>query len=259
MFNIEEFDIKLSTDIIGRNFVYTEEIDSTNKALMSSKEFTKDGTVLLSEYQTAGKGRKSRVWYSNAGQNLTFSILLARQLKSEQLNLINLSASIAIASSLENLFQLNTNLKWPNDVLINNKKIAGILLESSVIGNQIEKIIVGIGINVNQYSFTGSSEFITPPTSVKNEFKKDVSRERILSEILNNFEQLLNLISKNPSHIIETWKSKSKLLGENVRIIEGDEVKFGKFEDLDENGFMILKMGNKTEKIHFGDVSLRQQ
>ncbi|MFA8341627.1 MAG: biotin--[acetyl-CoA-carboxylase] ligase [Rhodothermaceae bacterium] len=257
MLNIEDFDIKLCTDVLGRNFIYTEEIESTNKALLNSTEFDKDGTVLLAEYQTAGKGRKSRVWYSNSGQNLTFSTLLKKDFKENELNIINLGAALSVAVALENLYQLNTNLKWPNDVLINERKIAGILIETTVSGSKIDKAVIGIGINVNQHAFANSTEYHLPPTSVKNEFGKDVSRERILSEVLNNFEDILRRIETEPQKVLADWKSRSRFLGENIKIVEDGVTKFGKFADLDENGFLVLQQGDETETIHFGDVSSR--
>lgn len=257
MLNIEDFDIKLCTDVIGRNFIYTEEIESTNRVLLENEEFSKDGTVLMAEYQTAGKGRKSRVWYSSSGQNLTFSTLLKKNFLENELNIINLGAALSVAISLENLYQLDTNLKWPNDVLINEKKIAGILIETTVSGNKIDKAVIGIGINVNQHSFTNANEYHLPPTSVKNEFGKEVSRERILSEVLNNFEEILHRIETEPQKVLADWKSRSRFLGENIKIVEDGVTKFGKFADLDENGFLILQQGEETETIHFGDVSSR--
>ena len=123
MFNIEDFDIKLETKYIGRHFLYSEEVDSTNSYLLNDKKKLENGTVLLSEFQSAGKGRLSRNWYSNKLQNLTFSILLNEKLDKLNPNHINLAASLAVAHSIENLYQLKTDLKWPNDVLIKNKKV----------------------------------------------------------------------------------------------------------------------------------------
>lgn len=255
MFNIEEFDIKLDTDFVGRNFIYSDEVESTNSVLLNNKEFNQNGTVLLAEFQSKGRGRKDRVWISNAGQNLTFSILLKSELKDYKLNLINLGASIAVAQGIENLFQLDAELKWPNDILVNKKKIAGILIESSSKGSKLNKVVIGIGINVNQPNFPG--KFDIQPTSVRREFRELVNRERLLSEILNNFEDILSIIKSDPNKILNDWRNRCKMIGEKIRIVEGDKIKVGIFDDIDENGILILKSGDKTEKIHFGDVSLR--
>jgi BirA family transcriptional regulator, biotin operon repressor / biotin---[acetyl-CoA-carboxylase] ligase len=255
MFNIEEFDIKLDTEVIGRNFVYCEEVDSTNSVLLSSKDYNQHGTVMLAENQTQGRGRKNRQWFSNSGQNLTFSILLKDELNPDSINIINLGTSVCVAQALENLFQLNVELKWPNDVLVNGRKIAGILLESTSKGSKINRLVIGLGINVNQPNFPG--KFDLPPTSVRKEFKDQVSRERLLSEILNNFEETLEIVKKDKSKVLNDWRARCKMIGEKVNVLEEDKVKFGVFVDIDDDGFLILKVGEKKEKIHFGDVSLR--
>ncbi len=255
MFNIEEFDIKLDTDYIGRNFIYSDEVESTNTVLLSSKEFNQNGTVLLAEFQTKGKGRKDREWLSSAGQNLTFSILLKDDIKNKSIHLINFASAVAVAQAIENLYQLNVELKWPNDVLIGKKKIAGILIESTSKASKISKLVIGIGINVNQPNFPGKFDF--PPTSVRKEFHELVSREKLLSELLNNFEDLLSQVESSPVKILNDWRSRCKMIGEKVKVSEEDKIKSGVFEDIDENGFLILKVGDKREKIHFGDVTLR--
>lgn len=255
MFNIEEFDIKLDTEVIGRNFIYCDEVDSTNSLLLTSKEFKQNGTVILAEHQTKGRGRKNREWYSNSGQNLTFSILLKGEFKHEQINLINLGTAIAVAQAMENLFQLNIEVKWPNDLLIQKRKVSGILLESTSKGDKISRIVIGIGINVNQPNFPGKFEI--PPTSIRKEFKNEVNREKLLSEILNNFEVILSLSESEPEKILNDWRSRCKMIGEKVKIIDDDKAKFGVFMDIDKDGFLLLKVGDKTEKIHHGDVSLR--
>ncbi|MEG8947083.1 biotin--[acetyl-CoA-carboxylase] ligase [Rosettibacter firmus] len=255
MFNIEEFDIKLDTEFIGRNFIYCDEVDSTNTMLLTNNEFNRDGTVLLAEYQSKGRGRKNRTWVSNAGQNLTFSILLKGDFKEKKINLINLASSLSVAQSLETLYQFDVELKWPNDVLVNKKKIAGILIESSSKGNKINKIVIGIGINVNQPNFPGKYDI--QPTSVRKEFKAIVSREKLLSDVLNNFENNLQLVKDAPDKILNDWRNRCKMIGGKVKIVMDDKVKVGLFDDIDESGFLILKIGDKVEKIHYGDVSLR--
>lgn len=257
MFHIENFDIKLNTEYIGRVFVYAEEIDSTNTFLISKTcPYKTNGTVVLAEQQTHGRGRKDRIWYSAPESNLTFSVLINKdKIILNNSSFINFAASLAIAIAIENLYQLKTDLKWPNDVLINGKKTSGILIESSSLANKIEKVILGIGINVNQNSFQGTFNY--PPTSIRIELGRNVERERLLAEILNNLEILLDKLKHNKNVILEDWKSRCRMIGERISIVDNNVEKFGVLYDLDEEGFLILKTKEGLEKIHFGDVTLR--
>lgn len=258
MFNIESFDIKLDTDFIGRNFIYSEELESTNSVLMDKKNnFNVNGTVVLAEKQSKGKGRKDRIWYSAKGQNLTFSILLTdKKYFKKNFSLINFAISLSVATAIENLHQIRTEVKWPNDVLVGGKKIAGILLESISQGSKIERVVIGVGLNVNQVMFQGS--FSIDPTSLKIELNDEtIDREDLLAELLNTFEENLDKLLKKPDSILKEWKSRCRMIGEKISVIEGDSELYGIFEDVDDEGFLLLKTKGKTEKIHFGDVSLR--
>lgn len=257
MFEIENFDLKLNTDFIGRNFIYCDEIDSTNTYLMDkNNKVNINGSLVLAERQTKGRGRKDRVWYSAKDLNLNFSILLTgKEFIGNNFNLVNFASSLSVAQSIENLFQLNTNLKWPNDVLINGKKVSGILLEASSQGSKIERMVVGIGVNVNQTMFQGT--FNLPPTSLKLEVNENVERERLLAEILNNFEELLILSKDNPEDLMKEWKARCRMIGERIEVSDDNGKKYGIFDDLDENGFLLLKVKDKIEKVHYGDVSIQ--
>lgn len=256
LFNLESFDLKLNTEYIGRNFIYSEETDSTNSVLLDkSMKINTNGSVFLAERQNKGRGRLDRTWYSTKDLNLTFSILLNKKHIPKNPVLLNFAASLAVASSIENLYQLKIDLKWPNDVLINGKKTAGILLESTSEGSKIEKVVVGIGVNVNQQIFQGN--FIIPPTSIRTELGQNTERESFLAEILNNFEEYLDTLLKDPSEIVRMWKAKCSMIGDKVSIVDGDNTTYGIFEDVDENGFLLLKNNDRIEKIHIGDVSLR--
>ena len=256
MFSLENFDIKLNTEVIGRNFVYTEEIESTNSFLLNkSNKFSVDGTVLLAEKQSKGHGRNKNIWYSTKGYNLTFSILLTnKKYLDKNFNILNFAASLSVANAIENLYQLKTELKWPNDVLVNGKKIAGILMESVSRGSKIERLVIGIGLNVNQILFQGN--FNVEPTSIKLELNETVERERVLAEYLNNFEETLAKFESNPADILKDWKSKCGLIGEKISITEGEKTRYGIFDDLDDEGFLLLKNKGKIEKIYFGDVNI---
>lgn len=254
MFNLENFGIKLNTDYIGRNFIYFEEIDSTNTYLLNKdNKIDISGTVVLAEFQSKGRGRMDRVWKSDTAQNLTFSILFTKNAQLfKSLNFLNFSTALAVALSIENLYQLKPELKWPNDILINRKKTCGILIETVTNKNEIERVVVGIGINVNQVQFTG--DFNYPPTSIRIQLKKEVERERLLAEILNNLEYYINKLRVNKDSILNEWKMRCKMIGEKISVRTTDEIKYGVFDDLDENGFLLLRTKNGIEKITAGDL-----
>ncbi len=256
LFNIENFNIKLDTEYLGRNFVYCEEIDSTNNFLISDKEFQEHGTVVFAEFQSEGKGRQERNWVSNKGQNLLFSILLTEDVNSENINHYNLGAAVAVSEALENLYQLKPEMKWPNDVLVSRKKISGILCESAMQGKRIKKLVIGIGVNVNQVNFAG--KYKIPPTSIRNEIRRPVNRERLLSEFLNIFEEIIEELKKEPRKVLDAWRAKCKLIGEKIWIREGEKEWFGLFKDITPQGYLILQVGGESKIFTTGDLILKK-
>jgi BirA family biotin operon repressor/biotin-[acetyl-CoA-carboxylase] ligase len=170
------------------------------------------------------------------------------------MNILNFVASLSLAVSIENLYQLRTDLKWPNDILIDDKKTAGILIESTSKGSRIDRLVIGIGLNVNQIAF--QRKFTIEPTSLKKELGQPVEREKTLAEILNNMEEMLNLSINFPDKILEDWKAKCKMIGKRITVFNDDVTKQGIFNDIDKDGFIILRTDDKMETLHSGDVSI---
>ncbi|GMU85295.1 MAG: biotin--[acetyl-CoA-carboxylase] ligase [Ignavibacteriales bacterium] len=254
LFNFDAFSLRLDTEWLGRKFFYFEEIESTNSYLKESSGAV-SGTTILAEFQTAGRGRQERIWISNKGENLLFSVLLKKDvIAHEHLNLLNMGAAVYIAEAIENLYVLKTDLKWPNDILMNGKKVAGILTETSFSGNKFQHAILGAGVNVNQNEFAGKHP--VTPTSIKLEAKTIIEREKLLAHILNSLEELIIEIDANPQSILKKWKSGCSMIGEKIVIKNGPNVYEGIFEDVDLTGALMLNEGGRIFKYNFGEVSI---
>ncbi len=254
LFNFDAFSLRLDTEWLGRKFLYFEEIESTNGHLKASSDAV-SGTTVLAEFQTSGRGRQDRVWISNKGENLLFSVLLKKDVIAPQnLNLLNMGSAVYIAETIENLYFLKTDLKWPNDILMNAKKTAGILTETSFSGNKFQHAILGVGLNVNQNEFAGKHP--VTPTSIKLEAKTLIEREKLLAHILNSLEELIIEIDSNPKSILKKWKVGCSQLGERIVIKNGPNVYEGIFEDVDLTGALLLNEGGRIFKYNFGEVSI---
>lgn len=185
-FNVESFKNQLHTTWLGSEFLYAESVDSTNtrvKKIPSSD--LAHGTVLVSDNQTKGRGQYEKNWMAEPGKNLTFTIAL-RPPDAERLTLLTLSCANSIANVLEDILEQEVSIKWPNDILIDGKKIGGILTECCFNGQKLDRVLIGIGLNVKQTSFEG--DLMHTATSVANILGKSCSRELILSQLLTAIE-----------------------------------------------------------------------
>jgi len=256
LFDLKKFDIRLETEWLGRSFLYLDEVESTNTFLMTKEnEIDLNGTVFLAEKQTAGKGRLDRQWYSSKAMNLTFSFLVTdRAILSKPLIPINFALALSVAETIESLYQIKTNVKWPNDVLVGGKKIAGILLESTSSGSKINRLVAGIGVNVNQIHFQGS--YMLAPTSIVNESGAEAEREKLLAELLNNIEDIINIAIKQPSIIFNRWRERCRAIGDKIIVSRDGKELHGVFDDIDNEGNLLLRQEDTILKIQYGDVSI---
>ena len=177
---MEEYTLKnLNTKFMGKKFEYYKNLESTHiLAKEKPEEEIENGMVILAENQTSGIGTHGRKWFVEKGKNLTFDIVVIAE---------------CIVKTLKELYNIETKIKMPNDIILNNKKLAGILTESSVLGNYVKKIFIGIGININQEFF--ENQIVNIATSLKKEFKINFDKCEILKRFLEIFEErYLNLI-----------------------------------------------------------------
>lgn len=251
-----EFELErlLETKIIGKKILFFEEVDSTNNKAKQIALGENEGTVVISEMQTSGRGRRGREWYSPKG-GVYVSFVLKPNVSPEKASQLTLVSSLALVETLNSMDNnLNAKIKWPNDILISGKKISGILTELSADVEKINYIVVGVGINLN------TEKGILPEngTSLKIEMKEEVSIKLFLKSFLEHYDSIYQeYINGKIDLIIERWKNNSDTLGKKVKIIGINETFEGLAKDIDENGALILQTKEKEIKVYSGDVSLR--
>ena len=177
MLEIEKIMSQLETDFIGREIHHFEKLSSTNTtAKQQARKGAKEGTAIIAETQTRGKGRLNRPWVSPKG-GIWLSIILKPEIAVEDITKITLITSVAVAKTLREMFDLKAEIKWPNDVLIDSRKVCGILSEAVLKGKTVDFIIVGIGVNANFTRKALPRELQTTATTLKEVLKKDIDRE----------------------------------------------------------------------------------
>jgi BirA family biotin operon repressor/biotin-[acetyl-CoA-carboxylase] ligase len=245
----------LATRFIGQEVSCYHSLPSTNDVAKTlAQEGVKEGTVIVAEEQTAGRGRIKRRWLSPRG-GIALSIILYPPL--DYLPSLIMVASLAVANAIERVTGLKAKLKWPNDVLVNGKKVCGILVESDVRGNKVDYAVIGIGINAN----LKLSEFpqIAPmATSLSQELGRDVSRREIVRSLLAEAERLYLALASGDS-VFKQWRSRLVTLGQEVQVSSAEATYKGVAESVASDGSLLLRQpdGNLL-KIVAGDVTLRQ-
>ena len=238
-FDTEKYLNLLKTKNLGKNILYLNETSSTNDEVWDHIK-KKNNIVVVAEKQKNGRGRRNTNWLSLSEKSLTFS--LGIQLNKSKSNLMPLISSIAIYNAIHEICKINIGIKWPNDILCNEKKIAGILIESKLIEMKMT-FNIGIGINVNWNENDIVSSDIPNITSIAFEIKKNIMREIILSNFMLQIEKLL-LTSNN--EIIKQWLARCMHINKKVKFHYNDEIIHGLFKGIDANGF--AKIENEKNK-----------
>lgn len=248
----EEIISGLDTQIVGRGVVYFKTLSSTNVyARKLVDDGVAEGTVVVADVQHRGRGRKDRTWFSPE-DGLWFSVILSPGIPPQRGMMLTMVASVSVVQAMRDVTGLSPVIKWPNDVLIDGKKVCGVLTELDAEMDRINYSIVGIGVNVNNRLDEGLYE---KATTLLEEFGSKVSRVQLLRCILKRFdENYLRLMEGDYGFIRDKWVSMSNIVDRKVLVRDDDKTIQGIVSGVDEDGCLILKTDSGTQRIFSGDV-----
>ena len=244
----------LATRFIGQRVIYYPRLTSTMEvAKQEAQRGAVEGTVVVADEQTGGRGRIKRAWLSPK-DNIALSLVLYPSIV--YLPSLIMLASLAVVHTIETVTGLRSQVKWPNDVLVNGRKACGILIESSIRGNIVDYAIIGIGINVN-LKLSDFPEISSTATSLSDELGMDVSCLSVIRKLLVEIERLYLALQAGGS-IYEEWRDSLVTLGKKVQVKSGKTMYEGVAESVARDGSLLLRHSNGTlSRIVAGDATLR--
>lgn len=252
----------LKTEIFGcEHYFYLTEIDSTNNyAKQLAAQGYPEGTLVIAERQTAGRGRRGRQWHSEPGQGIFMSLILRPSLPLKELSRITMFIAVAVVETLQR-FGIKSGIKWPNDVLINGRKIAGILTEAVTDMDGIEYIVTGIGLNVNNRIADFPEEFRSIATTVREEAGHYISRVELMQEFLWQLERSYRqLVSGDFDEILEKVRRLSLVIGRDIKIDSVNGATSGRAIDIDNNGFLMVRDSHgNIHNVMSGEIILKSE
>ena len=253
--NKELIEIGMKSDFIGHSVEVLESVDSTNDYAKKKAKELVDGSVIISLEQVKGKGRRGRSFHSGKGDGIYLSIILKPGFEPTKAPFITSIAGAALVNTF-NKFNIQTKIKWPNDVLINGKKVAGILTEMSADMEFIEYIVLGVGINVSGLEFP--SELKNIATSLKLE-GYDVKKLNIIWQFVYEFELLYNLyLKENTSEVVNILKNNSSVIGKQINVHYMNEIESAIAVDINNQGALIIKtQEGEVKELSSGEISIR--
>lgn len=248
----------LQTDIIGRKIYYFGTIDSTqNFAIELAKRPHENGSLVIADRQTQGRGRLNRKWISPKG-GIWMSILLRPNFEPSYTSLFPMATSLALAVSIEKTLKIKTELKWPNDVTIKGNKVAGILIDASVESNKIDYLIIGIGINFKINPGTISKSIKQKKYGIATLISKDQGTRpaELVQQFLLELEKTYNnILTGNVGTIRKEWIKRSSTIGKNVTITTTTGTLKGKVTGIDKTGALILSRNGIVQHVLAGDMT----
>jgi BirA family biotin operon repressor/biotin-[acetyl-CoA-carboxylase] ligase len=250
---------RLGQSIFTRNIVFHASLDSTNtlaKELASGG--APEGTIVLAEEQTQGRGRMGRAWFSPGYVNLLLSMLLRPTIQPDHIFILTMIMALASIEAIKEISGLSPLIKWPNDLYVGRRKLAGILTEFSQGKSGIEHVIIGLGLNVNWIP-EDEKGFSNPVTSILKETGLEISRNDLLSGILKHFEEHYHdVLLGRFDQFYRRWNDLSLIIGREVVVESPKETVYGKAIRIDHNGALVIRdRRGEEQKIFSGDVSVR--
>lgn len=249
----------LTTELIGCQIIVVSSIDSTNELAKSkAKAGAEAGLVVIANEQSQGKGRRGRIWHSQPG-GLYFSILLRPRLPLNEAAKITLLTGVTIVEALRKFYRLPAVLKWPNDILVEGKKVCGILTELSANIETINYLVIGVGINCNQDPHSWPDDISETATSLQAVIGSSVNRKQLLERTLTHLEyRYQEFIRGNMQEVIELARLYSPLLGRTVQVITSQDTFTAKAVDISDTGALIVEtQTGKQVTLWAADVSIR--
>lgn len=255
-----EIQIGLDTQIVGVEMHYEPSVDSTNRVAKAlAYHGAADGTIVVAEEQTGGKGRLERKYFSPRGKGIWFSVILRPNFLPKDASKVTLMAAVAVAEAMTR-FNLKPEIKWPNDILFDGRKLVGILTEMTGEMGKIYYIVVGIGINVNICREDFPEELRDIAAGLCEMTGDELSRVQILRAVLEEFDKIYREVKANGfGEVFRLWRNHNVTLGKNIRVISTtDGSSFtGKAVDLNEDGALVVETPEGRQAVYAGDVSIR--
>jgi BirA family biotin operon repressor/biotin-[acetyl-CoA-carboxylase] ligase len=249
----------LKTKIIGQQAYYFDSLDSTqNQALKMAGEPTNDGSVIIAEKQTGGKGRSGRKWVSPKG-GIWLSLILYPKFDISITTLFPIASALALSKAIEQVFKISPELKWPNDLTIKSKKLAGMLVDVSLESNKIEKLVLGVGINFDVDVKEIEKMLKKTPNfygvASLGEHKKGAKASHLVQVFFIELEKIYESLNKKDiKKIISEWTERSSTIGKEIEIDTVNGKIKGKAIKIDDDGALVINSNNKMTKIIAGDI-----
>ena len=256
MYSKEELQQGLNTQVVGSKIFVFETIDSTNACARTLGDAgTQEGAVVVTNFQTSGRGRLGRTWLAEPDANLLFSVLLRPRISVDVSGQLTLYASVAIARAIEQCVGAPVECKWPNDLLLNGKKFCGILLENSSQQSALSYAVIGAGINVNQQSL--SPEIASRATSLSIETGKTFDRKQVFHVVLQELDLLYKSAREGDFSFIEAeWTRRCLMFGKTVTVQQHDHTIAGIVLRLNHDAGLVIATSEGEQTVYAGDVTL---